>query len=130
MINLNSPIQTHKYMSSALFIDSKYSENVRKRTLSQKIEFGMTSLTFFTIILVAIISLVYLAHANRNATKGYALKNLELKRSQLITENEVWDMQIAQIKSLKTLQNDPKIRTMVKADKPLFVRGDTAIAAK
>ncbi len=130
MINLNSPIQTHKYMSSALFIDSKYSENVRKRTLSQKIEFGMTSLTFFTIILVAIISLVYLAHANRNATKGYALKNLELKRSQLITENEVWDMQIAQIKSLQALQNDPKIRTMVKADQPLFVRGDTAIAAK
>jgi len=130
MINLNSPIQTHKYMSSALFIDSKYSENVRKRTLSQKIEFGMTSLTFFTIILVAIISLVYLAHANRNATKGYALKNLELKRSQLITENEVWDMQIAQVKSLQALQNDPKIRTMVKADQPLFVRGDTAIAAK
>lgn len=130
MINLNSPIQTHKYMSSALFIDSKYSENVRKRTLSQKIEFGMTSLTFLTIILVAIISLVYLAHANRNATKGYALKNLELRRSQLLTENEVWDMQIAQVKSLQALQNDPKIRTMVKADQPLFVRGDTAIAAK
>lgn len=130
MINLNSPIQTHKYMSSALFIESKYSENVRKKTLSQKIEFGMTSLTFFTIILVAIISLVYLAHANRNATKGYALKNLELRRSQLLTENEVWDMQIAQVKSLQALQNDPKIRTMVKADQPLFVRGDTAIAAK
>jgi len=130
MINLNSPTQTHKYMSSALFIESKFSEHVRKRTLSQKIEFGMTSLTFFTIILVAIISLVYLAHANRNATKGYALKNLELKRSQLITENEVWDMQIAQVKSLQALQNDPKIRIMVKAEQPLFVRGDTAIAAK
>lgn len=130
MINLNSPIQTHKYMSSALFIESKHSLNVRKRTLSQKIEFGMTSLTFFTIILVAIISLVYLAHANRNATKGYALKSLELRRSQLLTENEVWDMQIAQVKSLQALQSDPKIQTMVKADQPLFVRGDTAIASK
>ena len=130
MINLNSPIQTHKYMSSALFIDNKYSENVRKRTLSQKIEFGMTSLTFFTIILVAVISLVYLAHANRNATKGYALKNLELRRSQLLTENEVWDMQIAQVKSLQALESDPKIRSMVKADQPLFVRGDSAIASK
>ena len=130
MINLNSPIQTHKYMSSALFIESKPSENVRKRTLSQKIEFGMTSLTFFTIILVAIISLVYLAHANRNATKGYALKSMELRRSRLLTENEVWDMQIAQVKSLQALQSDPKIRAMVKADQPLFVRGDTAIAAR
>lgn len=130
MINLNSPIQTHKYMSSALFIDSKYSENVRKRTLSQKIEFGVTSLTFFTIVLIAIISLVYLAHANRNATKGYALKSLEIQRSQLLTENEVWDMQIAQVKSLQALENDPKIKTMVKADQPMFVRGDTAIASK
>jgi hypothetical protein len=117
-------------MSSALFIESKHSENVRKRTLSQRIEFGMTSLTFFTIILIAIISLVYLAHANRNATKGYALKSMELRRSQLLTENEVWDMQIAQVKSLQALENDDKIRSMVKADQPLFVRGDTAIASK
>lgn len=130
MINLNSPIQTHKYMSSALFIESKHPENVRKRTLSQKIEFGMTSLTFLTIILVAIVSLVYLAHANSNATKGYALKNLELKRSQLLTENEVMDMQISQVKSLQALQSDPKIRSMVKADTPMFVRGDSAIASK
>lgn len=130
MINLNCPIQTHKYMSSALFIENKHSENVRKRTLSQKIEFGKTSLTFLTIILVAIVSLVYLAHANSNATKGYALKNLELKRSQLLTQNEVLDMQIAQVKSLAALQNDPKIQRMVKADQPMFVRGDSAIAKK
>ncbi len=130
MINLNSPIQTHKYMHSALFIENKDRDIVRRKTLSQKMEFGMTSLIFFTIVLIAIISLVFLAHANRNATKGYALKSLELKRSQLITENEVWDMQISQVKSLQTLQSDPKIASMVKADQPLFVRGDTAIASR
>lgn len=130
MINLNCPTQTHKHMSSALFIENKASANVRKKTLSQKIEVGMTSLVFVTIILVAVISLVYLAHANRNATKGYALKSLELRRSNLLTENEVWDMQIAQVKSLQAIQSDPKILSMVKADQPMFVRGDTAIAAK
>ena len=130
MINLNSPIQTHKYMHSALFIENKTSENVRKKTLSQKIEVGMTSLVFVTIILVAIISLVYLAHSNRNATKGYALKSLELRRSRLLTENEVWDMQIAQVKSLQAISSDPKILSMTKADQPKYVRGDTAIAAR
>lgn len=130
MINLNSPIQTHKHMSAALFIESNAPSNVRKRTLSQKVEVGMTSLVFVTIVLVAIISLVYLAHANRNATKGYALKSLELRRSKLITENEVWDMQIAKVKSLNSIQNDPKVLSMVKADQPMFVRGDTAIASK
>jgi hypothetical protein len=130
MINLNCPIQTHKYMHSALFIENNTSDNVRKKTLSQKIEVGMTSLVFVTIILVAIISLVYLAHANRNATKGYALKSLELRRSHLLTENEVWDMQIAQVKSLNSIQSDPKVTSMVKADQPKFIRGDTAIAAR
>jgi hypothetical protein len=117
-------------MHSALFIENKTSDHVRKKTLSQKVEVGMTSLVFVTIVLVAVISLVYLAHANRNATKGYALKSLELRRSYLLTENEVWDMQIAQVKSLQSIQSDPKITSMVKADSPKFIRGDTAIAVR
>lgn len=117
-------------MHSALFIENKTSDHVRKKTLSQKVEVGMTSLVFVTIILVAVISLVYLAHANRNATKGYALKSLELRRSRLLTENEVWDMQIAEVKSLNSIQSDPKVTSMVKADSPKFIRGDTAIAAR
>ncbi len=130
MINLAYPIQTHKQMSSALFIEHNPDSKVRKRTLSQKVEVGFTSLVFVTIALVALISLAYLANANRNATKGYALKNLELERSRLVTENEVWDMQIAKVQALSALQNDPKVQTMVKADAPQFVRGDTAIAAR
>jgi len=90
----------------------------------------MTSLMFVTIILIAFISLVYLAHANRNATKGYAIKNLEIERSRLMTDNEVLDMEIAQVKALDNLQNDPKILSMIKSEQPKFVRGDSAIAAK
>lgn len=130
MINLNSPIQTYKYMSSALFIENKTRHSVRKKTLSQRIEFGKTSLTFFTIILIAVVSLVYLAHANQNATKGYVLKELEQSRAELMTKNEILDMQTAQAKSLGTLGSDKKISSMVKADAPTFVRGDTAIASK
>ena len=117
-------------MSAALFVEGNSSSNVRKRTLSQKVEVGLTSLVLVTIVLIAIISLVYLAHSNRNATKGYALKNLELRRTNLMTENEVWDMQIAQVKSLEAIQSDPKILSMVKAVSPKYVRGDTAIALR
>jgi len=103
---------------------------VRKNTLSQKVEVSVNALVFAIIVLVALISLAYLANANRNATKGYALKNLEVERSQLLTENEVWDMEIAQTQALANIQNDPKVKSMVKTDAPLFIRGDTAIAAK
>jgi hypothetical protein len=71
-----------------------------------------------------------LAYSNQNATKGYALKNLEMERTQLLTENEVWDMEIARVQALSNIQNDPKVLSMVKTDQPMFVRGDTAIASK
>ena len=129
MINLNNPIQTHKQMS-AILIENNTSNSVRKKTLSQKVEVGINLLIFMIIVIVAIISLIFLAHANKNATKGYALKNLEKQRTNLVTENEVWDMEIANVKSLENLLNDPKILSMRKADQPRFMRGDTAIASR
>jgi len=74
--------------------------------------------------------LIFLSHSNRNATKGYALKNLEIQRLELLTENEVWDMEISQVKSLDSIQSDPKILSMIKADTPMYVRGDSAIAKR
>lgn len=130
MINLSNPIQTHKFMSAALYIENNPTARVRKDPLSHKVEVGVNSLVFVIIALVAIISLVYLANSNRNATKGYALKNLEIERSQLLTENEIWNMEIARVQALANIQNDPKVKSMVKTDTPMFIRGDTAIAAK
>lgn len=129
MINLNHPLHIHKNMTAALMRPDPQTVMGRK-TLSQKVEVGLSSLVLVTIVLVGMISLAYLVHSNRNATRGYALKTLELERSKLLMENEVWDMDIAKVKSLEALQNDPKIQRMVRADKPVFIRGDTAIAAR
>lgn len=128
MINLNSPTQTHKYMSSALFIENKTSRAVRKKTLSQKIEFGKTSLTFLTIILVAMVSLVYLAHANKSATKGYVLKELQQEQVVLLKKLEVVDMQIAEATSLQKLDGDAVVASMITADGYDMIVGDTAVA--
>ena len=115
---------------SVAYVNDNPTSRVRKDPLSHKVEVGINALTFVIIVLVALISLAYLANANRNATKGYALKSLEYQRTQLLTENEVWDMEIARVQALANIQNDPVVTSMVKADKPLFVRGDTAIASK
>jgi hypothetical protein len=130
MINLNHPIQTHRSMSAALCIENNPFAKVQKNTLSHKVEVGINALAFVIIALVVLVLLIYLANANRNATKGYALKTLEMERSRLLTENEVWDMEIARVQALANIQNDGKILTMVKTDAPTFVRGDTAIASK
>ena len=117
-------------MAAVLTLDYNPNFKLRSKTLSHKVEVGINALLFVIITLVTLIFLAYLANANRNATKGYALKNLELKRSNLLTENEVWDMEIAKVQALENIQKDPKIQTMVKANEPMYVRGDTAIAQK
>lgn len=65
--------------------------------------------------LILILALMILFHENANATKGYRLRNLERERSQLMLEDEVLKMQIAQKQSLETLQNDGKVQAMQEA---------------
>lgn len=103
---------------------------VRKRTLSQTIEFGAISLIVVTMVLICILSLVYLTHTNKIATRGYQLKQLEYERKQLITENEAWNLKISQAQSILTLEQDPKIAAMLNTSTPKFIRGDTAVASK
>jgi hypothetical protein len=102
---------------------------IRKTTLSHKVRVGSVSLTIVLIIMTSIVSLIYLLYANKNATKGYVIKNLEKERTKLILEAEKWDMQIAKAKSLDSLKNNPLVANMVKyEEQPLFIRGDTAVA--
>lgn len=103
---------------------------VRKKTLSQTIEFGAMSLIVVTMVLICVLSLVYLTHSNKNATRAYQLKSLESERGKLITENESWNLKISQVQSILTLEQDPKIISMQDSSTPKFIRGDTAVASK
>ncbi len=123
MINLHTPIQIQKSTSAALITEYKHS-SVRKNTLSRKVELGMNSLVVLIGIFVLIISFLYLAHANKNATKGYALKTLEQERQELVMENDKLDMRIAEVRSLGALRTPE----MVKVKNPAFIRLDTTFA--
>lgn len=71
--------------------------------------------------LILILALLILFHENANATKGYRLRNLERQRSQLLLEDEVLNMQIAQQQSLETLQNDPVVQGMNQPRTPAYL---------
>lgn len=71
-----------------------------------------------------------LFHENANATKGYRLRTLEYERSQLLLEEEVQKMQVAQQQSLETLQNDPKIEAMIQVKQKSYVMGEKEMAAR
>jgi len=80
--------------------------------------------------LILLLALMILFHENANATKGYRLRTLEYERSQLMLEDEVLKMQIAQEQALETLQEDKKVQAMTPAKKPLYMNGTRAVAAQ
>ncbi len=76
--------------------------------------------------LILILALLILFHENANATKGYRLRNLERQRSQLLLEDEVLKMQIAEQQSLQTLQNDPAVQAMRQPRQQQYLRINVA----
>ena len=80
--------------------------------------------------LILILALMILFHENANATKGYRLRTLEYERSQLLLEEEVLKMQIAEEQALETLQNDPKIQAMRPPKQTVYVRAEQAVAVE
>ncbi len=86
---------------------------IRRRTLSSRVELGATSLVFVVVALALVVSLIYLAHANRVATRGYILKQMETEKNTLITENEIWKQRVSEGKSLETIKSSPAVERMV-----------------
>lgn len=117
--------------ASMLVLHGKtYKKGFRKKTLSQKVEVGVNALVFSTITIICIVSLIYLAHSNKVATKGYELKQLKEERSMLMTENEIWNMKIARSTAIEKIKTDPLIAQMREPNQALYIRTDTAVAKK
>ena len=108
----------------------KNRKGIRKKTLSQKVEVGINALVFSTITIICVVSLLYLAHSNKVATKGYELKSLKEDRSMLMTENEIWNMKIARSRAIEKIKTDPVIAQMEEVRQPQYIRTDTAVAQK
>lgn len=78
--------------------------------------------------LILLLALLILFHENANATKGYRLRKLEQQRSQLLLEEEVLNMQIAEQQALEQLQRDKRIQAMVAVKKPLYTTPESNVA--
>lgn len=118
-------------MTTAFPTGSESSKSINhRRPLSERIEASVGALLFTSIAIIAVLSLAFLAHGNSSATKGYEIKTLRETRANLLRENEILSMQIADLQSLDAMANDATIRAMVKVEEPRYIRGDTAVAMK
>lgn len=103
---------------------------IRRRTLSSKIEIGTFSLMVVAIFLALSVSLLYLAHANRTATRGYAIKKLEIEKNALRTETEIWEQQVSEAKSLEAIKNSGVLEKMERVKQSIFLQANPAESRK
>jgi len=88
-----------------------------------------TILLMFSIgALILILALMILFHQNATATKGYQLRNLERERSQLLLEEEILNMQVAESQALHRLSSDTVVQAMVAAKKLRYIQEDSTVA--
>src|SRR6188474_3478424 len=102
---------------------SQSSQNTKRSTLAELVDQSTVLLMVSIGSLILILALLILFHENANATKGYKLRTLEHQRTQLLLEQEIQQMQIAQQQALEKLQEDPSIKAMVQARNPSYVTG-------
>jgi len=79
--------------------------------------------------LIFLLALFILFHQNATATKGYQLRNLERERSQLLLEEEILNMQVAEAQALHQLSEDPVVQAMVALRNPRYMQEDTTVAS-
>ena len=103
---------------------------IRKRTVMRTFRVGNYSLLFMMTLFVGMVTLLYLFHFNKFSTKGYYLNYLEAQRQELVSDNEIHLMRLAEVSSLDFIKNSSKAQTMVKAPKALYVTGNTEMAKR
>ena len=102
----------------------------KRLSLGKMVDQSTVLLMFAIGALILLLALMILFHENANATKGYRLRTLERERSQLLLEQEVLQMKVAQRQALEELQNDKRIQAMIPPKNPLYVNADQPVAVK
>lgn len=91
-------------------------ENKRERNKSKKIVLNVYSLMISLVFLIFTTCFLYLSEFNKISSQGVVINDLERERSELIIENEVWNMRIAQLKSMDVIEHQDVVRKMPTVD--------------
>jgi len=108
--------------------------NVYKRSLLNKImdkfQVGPYLVISSLVMFVVLIIVVTLVFSTRQITKGYQLSMLDFKHNNLVTQGEVRSMQISNVRSLRYIQEAPKVKSMISPKSIVYIKGESTIASR
>lgn len=77
---------------------------LRKRTIGRELKLGPLSLSFVAIIILAALTLFYLAESTQSATNNYKARELENKKVELEKENKQLEVEAVRLKSINEIK--------------------------
>lgn len=107
-------------------INSK--RNVFKRILMNA-ENGPYFLVISLVLFVVLVTVITLTFSAQQVTKGYVLSQLEAEQRTLLTESERREKQVAEVRSLRHIEESSRLRAMRNPSQIVFLSGDTVIAS-
>lgn len=93
-----------------------------------KLEVTPTSLMVVLFIISILLAALYLMDFNKNATKGYILKRLEVSQQELQDNNDLKNLALSKAKAMNQMIASGSMDKMRKPNQVEYVFGDSVIA--
>lgn len=109
----STPWTTYSQERSSMTESHAIERRVRRRTLSHSVKVGTATLSITLMVMIAVLMIALLKHANSVATKGYAIRKLAEEHEMLATENRLLQQQVADLRSLARIKESDVFGSLV-----------------
>ncbi len=92
-----------------------------RKTTRENYKMSFTKTYILTISMIWFLWIYYVWTLNLNATKWYQIRNLEIERRNLMFEENLLNMKIAEVQSLSNISEDASINTMESIENPNYL---------
>ncbi len=92
-----------------------------RKAAREHFRLSFTQTYILAIVMIAFLGVYYVWILNQNATKWYNIRNLQVKYRELLFEENLLDIRIAEGRSIDAIVNSPMVARMENIDKPLFL---------
>lgn len=92
-----------------------------RKTTRENYKLNFTKTYVLTLLMIGFLWIYYVWTLNLNATKWYKVRNLEIERRNVVFEQNLLNMKIAEVQSLENISNEPAILVMEVAENPKYL---------
>lgn len=111
----------YKLNSKVLLKHSNTNFFSKRKKEKEKLEFWFNSTYVIMVSLISFLLIYYVWILNINATKGYNVRQLEMKQRELLIEQERLEVKIAELESLSNMLEEDDINWMEKVEEPDYL---------